>query len=170
MTGCATCQSPRAMQYCDRCYSEIYCDTLCQRGHWKEHKKVCRRRNKSERIWTLHVNDTVPTTYWKIEETDKRADYIIDQTDDFTIYMTGECRPKPTMLAYMFALLLKAEIPEKTWMWYHEIVFVFHANRPTDAFLSVMERFAHLDCRDCVLELETKLAKIYNEKFLKRKG
>ena len=40
-TGCGTHDPDSRMQLCARCRKARYCSPVCQRAHWKTHKKVC---------------------------------------------------------------------------------------------------------------------------------
>lgn len=39
---CANCNSMQEeMKRCSRCKMVLYCDAICQKAHWKQHKKIC---------------------------------------------------------------------------------------------------------------------------------
>ncbi len=42
---CEACEKRKflKMKFCTRCRKVRYCDKKCQKGHWKEHKKVCNK-------------------------------------------------------------------------------------------------------------------------------
>jgi len=39
---CASCNKPAAPSRCKRCRLASYCNSVCQRAHWKQHKKLCK--------------------------------------------------------------------------------------------------------------------------------
>jgi len=41
---CASCGSSDATRRCTRCKDVAYCNTSCQKADWKEHKKICKRK------------------------------------------------------------------------------------------------------------------------------
>lgn len=40
-SGCSSCSKKGALMRCTRCQGTRYCDSACQRLHWKSHKKEC---------------------------------------------------------------------------------------------------------------------------------
>eukprot|EP01084_Bolivina_argentea_P165872 288090_1 len=46
MTDCHHCKKPGATSFCSACKSTYYCNTECQRGDWKQHKKECKKLRK----------------------------------------------------------------------------------------------------------------------------
>eukprot|EP00923_Selenidium_pygospionis_P049566 GHVN01085361.1.p2 GENE.GHVN01085361.1~~GHVN01085361.1.p2 ORF type:complete len:106 (-),score=10.86 GHVN01085361.1:396-713(-) len=50
---CTHCKKSRLkMLQCSRCKSAQYCDAKCQKTHWAQHKKECK---KLETVtWTIH--------------------------------------------------------------------------------------------------------------------
>ena len=46
---CGYCDSTLSkVLKCSRCHKACYCNTTCQRSHWKEHQKVCKTATKPE--------------------------------------------------------------------------------------------------------------------------
>eukprot|EP01084_Bolivina_argentea_P175478 303872_1 len=46
MNRCAKCSKTKANKRCGGCKQVYYCNLGCQRGHWKQHKKACKRMKK----------------------------------------------------------------------------------------------------------------------------
>ena len=44
---CAYCRAPGARAICTRCMTAGYCGSECQRAHWKQHKPVCKKKDRS---------------------------------------------------------------------------------------------------------------------------
>merc|ERR1712098_322038 len=47
---CANCGEKRPMsclKTCSGCHNVLYCGTVCQKKHWKFHKKDCKRKKKA---------------------------------------------------------------------------------------------------------------------------
>merc|ERR1712154_203445 len=46
MMKCASCRQPFTSKRskCSGCGKVAYCNSKCQRKHWKKHKKICKKR------------------------------------------------------------------------------------------------------------------------------
>ena len=44
---CASCSAPGASAICTQCMTARYCNSECQRTHWKQHKPECKKRDQS---------------------------------------------------------------------------------------------------------------------------
>lgn len=42
--GCSNCGKDGSLRPCSRCHIVRYCSKDCQRQHWREHRRDCRRR------------------------------------------------------------------------------------------------------------------------------
>lgn len=55
---CATCSKADAASMCGGCKCTYYCNAICQRKHWKQHKKLCKSlllKSKSKQT-AAHAN------------------------------------------------------------------------------------------------------------------
>ena len=50
---CASCGSSDATRRCTRCKDVVYCNTTCQKADWKEHKKICKRKEDDNDVSIL---------------------------------------------------------------------------------------------------------------------
>ncbi|KAI9141644.1 hypothetical protein BKA69DRAFT_386027 [Paraphysoderma sedebokerense] len=53
MIGCAKCGKPKcdngkSLKSCSRCLMTMYCSRDCQKNHWREHKKDCKKMASSK--------------------------------------------------------------------------------------------------------------------------
>ena len=48
-----SCNKQGAKSRCGGCKSVHYCNNLCQKAHWKRHKKICKKKQKKKATQTV---------------------------------------------------------------------------------------------------------------------
>ena len=61
-----TAPSGIKLKQCTACYSVRYCSVGCQRSHWREHKKECKKIASSRRAFVAALVSLL--TYWSFAE------------------------------------------------------------------------------------------------------
>ncbi|KZV70202.1 hypothetical protein PENSPDRAFT_651722 [Peniophora sp. CONT] len=56
---CNTCQKWGAVLRCSQCHTAPYCNAECQKKDWKQHKKVCTKRDAAKLEYDTIVHKTV---------------------------------------------------------------------------------------------------------------
>ena len=42
--GCEKEVQDRQMYFCSRCLQVLYCNTICQKKHWAQHRQICKKK------------------------------------------------------------------------------------------------------------------------------
>eukprot|EP01083_Nonionella_stella_P056798 149376_1 len=87
---CASCKSSSASRRCGGCQLVYYCDTKCQRNHWKVHKKKCNYKKPQKNKKSTTANHPTKSSQANNDEAKKADDNTKKNIEDSLRFIGDE--------------------------------------------------------------------------------